>query len=149
MKLLNPARSQCPYDVGDVLITASAAQPSTRWPGTSWRQIKDVFPLAAGDSYAAGSTGGSTSHDHLYGIQLHPYFGVIIGNDVELVRVKDYRTGQYVNTTYGGELPVSGNSGISGSTAMFTSGIQNGEGHVSSESNMPPYQAFYMWQRTA
>ena len=37
--------------------------PSTLFGGT-WERIKDKFLLTAGDNYAAGSTGGSTSHTH-------------------------------------------------------------------------------------
>lgn len=32
------------------------------WPGTEWEQIKDVFLLQAGNTYAAGSTGGEATH---------------------------------------------------------------------------------------
>ena len=58
----NPDIVRCPYDVGDVLITASDTQPSTRWPGTSWYQIQGCFLLAASEKYAVGSTGGEEYH---------------------------------------------------------------------------------------
>lgn len=57
----------CPYAVGDIYITTNSVAPSTIWPGTQWSQIKDVFLIAAGDTYAAGSTGGSSSHSHTTG----------------------------------------------------------------------------------
>lgn len=49
------------HPVGDYFWTSNAENPGDRYGGT-WGQIKDVFLLAAGDSYAAGSTGGEATH---------------------------------------------------------------------------------------
>lgn len=58
----NSSAAACPYDVGDILTTASAKDPAARWPGTEWTQIKDRFLLGAGDKHAISSTGGSETH---------------------------------------------------------------------------------------
>lgn len=49
----------CPYNVGDIYITASAANPSTVWLGTAWQKQENRFLLGAGSSYGLGSTGGN------------------------------------------------------------------------------------------
>jgi microcystin-dependent protein len=50
------------YPVGAIYMSVSATNPGTLFTGTSWLQIKDTFLLAAGDSYAGGSTGGEARH---------------------------------------------------------------------------------------
>ena len=36
--------------------------PNSIYSGTTWEQKKDVFILASGDTYKAGSTGGEAEH---------------------------------------------------------------------------------------
>ena len=137
----NPDRIECPYAVGDVLITANAAQPSNRWPGTRWTQIKDVFPLAAGDSHEAGSTGGEETvaltaenngpHTHVenftYSLGVRPVASEAVGNG----------NGKYFSAE---------NQGSAG-PSKYVSTAESGGGEP--HNNMPPYKAFFMWQRTA
>ena len=49
------------YPVGCIYQSAKATSPAELFGGT-WEQIKDRFILAAGDTYAAGSTGGEATH---------------------------------------------------------------------------------------
>ena len=49
----------CPYWVGDVLVTMSETSPQQRWPWTRWVQITDCFLRAADNTHPAGSTGGA------------------------------------------------------------------------------------------
>lgn len=61
------------YPVGSIYMSVNSVNPGTLFGGT-WQQIKDRFLLSAGDSYAAGGTGGAAtvslsvgnlpSHDH-------------------------------------------------------------------------------------
>ena len=67
---LRDYKSQCPYKVGDLLVTTRAADPSKEWPGTEWEQIKDKF-LRAADNLATGGADSLTltldnmpSHTH-------------------------------------------------------------------------------------
>ncbi len=53
------------YPVGSIYISVSSNNPSTHLGGT-WEQIKDRFMLAAGTTYAAGSTGGSATVSHTH-----------------------------------------------------------------------------------
>lgn len=49
------------YPVGSIYTSTVDIDPNTKFGGT-WERIKDRFLLAAGDSYAAGSTGGEATH---------------------------------------------------------------------------------------
>ena len=52
-------QDDCPYWVGDVLVTMSEISPQQRWPWTSWVQITDCMLRAADGTHPAGSTGGA------------------------------------------------------------------------------------------
>ncbi|MFR3225751.1 MAG: hypothetical protein ACLTWO_01835 [Blautia massiliensis (ex Durand et al. 2017)] len=136
----NPDAARCPYAVGDVLTTSSPTPPAERWPGTVWEQIKDVFPLAAGDRHEVGSVGGEEAHA-LTGPEgarhVHTWVGWASTYDPN---------GQYSGlggsranawgTVSGGEVAYEGGSGL------------NFAGEGKPHNNMPPFRAYYMWERT-
>lgn len=62
MIAVNPDRTRCPYEVGDILQTINSTDPARRWPGTQWKQITDRFIRGADAQHPAGSTGGSWTH---------------------------------------------------------------------------------------
>ncbi len=49
------------HPVGSLYWTSSSEDPAVTFPGTTWKQIKDTFVLAAGDTYKAEATGGKAS----------------------------------------------------------------------------------------
>ena len=49
------------YPVGSIYMSVNSTNPSALFGGT-WVQLKDKFLLGAGDSYAAGATGGEAAH---------------------------------------------------------------------------------------
>ena len=53
------------FPVGTIYLTVGNIDPATMFGGT-WSQIQDKFLLCAGSTYAAGSTGGSTTMDHTH-----------------------------------------------------------------------------------
>ena len=116
--------------MGAIYISAVATDPNTLFGGT-WTRIKDRFLLAAGDTFAAGKTGGEASHtltvdeipDHTHSYQ---YTGqsTVIGTDT--IRLYD-RNGQ--PNQYTGQQ--SSNCG--------------GKAH----NNMPPSLTVYVWRRTS
>ena len=119
------------YPVGSIYMSTASTDPSTFMGGT-WERIKDVFLLAAGDTYTAGNTGGEATHTL---------------TTAEMP--KHSHTGQYANTDghYGGsstEVRVWGGSGTDGTTR-----ITNEVGSGSAHNNMPPYLVVYVWKRTA
>ena len=122
----------CPYRVGDYLQTESPTHPATSWPGTSWAQIKDVFPLAAGDTYSAGSTGGEAEHT-LTQAELPKIVGKFERPPI-----------QYSEESSSNEL-FYGNSELGPTITQKVDNPSGGNPH----NNMPPYRAFYMWRRTA
>ena len=68
--------NECPYWVGDVIVTMSEISPQQRWPWTNWEQITDCMLRAADNTHPAGSTGGAweivqtveqmPNHNHAY-----------------------------------------------------------------------------------
>ena len=52
--------TSCPFPIG--FGGFFQTDPNSIYSGTKWEQKKDVFILAAGDTYPAGSTGGEAQH---------------------------------------------------------------------------------------
>lgn len=53
------------YPVGSIYISTNSTEPATLFGGT-WARIQDTFLLMAGDTYTAGSTGGSATMAHTH-----------------------------------------------------------------------------------
>lgn len=125
---------QSVYPVGAIYISTAATNPSTLFGFGAWEQIKDVFLLAAGDTYASGSTGGEASH-------------VLTENEMPAHRHKiayPNASGEYGDAAIG--YPTnSGTTKTWGAEMCKTESVGGGEAH----NNMPPYLAVYMWRRTA
>jgi len=109
-------------------LSVNDTDPGTFIGGT-WEQIKDRFLLAAGNTYAAGSTGGEAQHTLTVDeMPAHSHLTGISYSD----------TGSYV-------------SGVQSAVVHFeydgrpTSNTGGNQPH----NNMPPYIVVYMWQRTA
>lgn len=130
------------YPVGSIYMSSVATSPAELFGGT-WTQISDKFLMAAGDTYAAGTEGGRES------VTLSAAIGA--GNDdiksLAYVRVgaTDY---QKANLTSIYRLGVSSSStslkNWNHSTPVTeTTGTERGVNII------PPYQAVYVWQRTA
>jgi hypothetical protein len=126
------------YPVGSIYTTTSDnVSPAFTFGGT-WEQIKDVFLLAAGDTYTAGSTGGSAdavvvSHNHRL-----EKFGSVLALFVPASESE---------TSAGFEAAPTG-EGLWASETKAATGI-NHTGVDGSGKNMPPYLAVYMWKRIA
>ena len=122
------------WPVGAIYQSTANKNPGTFLGGT-WSQIEGVFLLAAGNQYAAGSTGGAATHQHL----------MPIGFD-------NTRMYGYYNPT--GDTPGYGSIVQSANTKYW--GIDSAAaesaqriGYTKAESSLPPYKAVYMWERTA
>ena len=127
---------QSVYPVGSIYISTTSTSPAELFGGT-WEQIKDRFLLAAGDSYAAGSTGGEKEH------KLTPKElpgGVVINR-----HPTKHITVQGVKRT---AVSVDTNEWVFASNQDFDAA----EGVKLSDdphNNMPPYLAVYTWKRIA
>jgi hypothetical protein len=119
------------HPVGSVYQSTDSTSPADLFGGT-WEQVKDVFLLAAGDSHAAGSTGGEETHtltkaelpDHNHTFK---YTGQSVTTGVNAVRLYQAASNQY-NAYSGGQSSDCGDQ---------------------AHNNMPPYLAVYTWRRTA
>lgn len=104
--------------------------------GGTWKQIKDVFLLASGDTYEAGSAGGEAKHtltiDEMPKHRLEAY-GVGVKADVISISSDDYvvMRSQLRSNVYG--------------EIEYTSMIGNDLPH----NNLPPYLSVYCWERIA
>lgn len=147
-KCLVPFSVDLVYPVGSIYISEKETSPASLFGGT-WERIKDVFLLAAGDTYAAGSTGGEAEHTltvaelpHLYadlytrrysyGDSASGTLAFFSGNMVSQSRSPD----TYDALAYGG-------TSIQGDKYDIDFG--NDDPH----NNMPPYLSVYCWKRVA
>lgn len=142
------------YPVGSPYISFNSTDPSTLFGGT-WEQIKDRFLLAAGDTYAAGSSGGSADavvveHDHTQAAHSHGT-GDSSHKNFPASSAKIYNDNAALMSGSGQAYPYSkGESTWANRTA--TSSVTpkiNSAGEDGTGKNMPPYLAVYMWTRTA
>ena len=122
------------YPVGSIYMSVNATNPAALFGGT-WEQIKDRFLLAAGDTYAAGATGGEATHTLTTDeMPSHTHSPLIFGNNDAL----GINNGGY------GTVRLNCESGASSSN-ISTAATGGSQPH----NNMPPYLAVYMWKRTA
>lgn len=120
------------YPVDSIYISINNVNPSTLFGGT-WERIKDTFLLAAGDTYAGGSTGGEATHAlttsempaHNHSIY-YPNSGGPGDSNI------CYPADSNIKNTWYAEMCKTSNTG-------------DGVAH----NNMPPYLAVYIWKRTA
>jgi hypothetical protein len=113
--------------------------------GGTWEQIKDCFILAAGDTYAAGSTGGEAKHS-LTKLENGPHSHevVALGNDKWY-----YKTSNPVGIKFQTQYHTLINDISIVSTADESAGYlaTNSSGTGQPHNNMPPYTATYIWHR--
>lgn len=129
------------YPVGSIYMSVNETDPGTLIGGT-WERIKDRFLLSAGDTYAAGNTGGSAkatlpSHTHTLGSGGYQLWGAKKGAGSTEEGNKISGDGKYY-------AAVKGNS-----TENYKWIADVDEAGVSdvSQANMPPYLAVYVWKR--
>lgn len=128
------------YPVGAIFISTDNTSPSTLFGGT-WEQIKDTFLLAAGSTYAAGTTGGEATHK-LTELELakHRHEKIYYADSGQTFGLAQTGTGTNSNW-YLDYSSASDNPGDALNTG-YSGGDQP-------HNNMPPYLAVYVWKRTA
>ena len=132
------------YPVGAVYTSFDSTSPAALFGGT-WQRVKDIFLLAAGDTYAAGAIGGEATHvltlnempthDHNNVSALGHSWGALFGSSSQRNTFANFG----VNIDQ-----INGNVYDSGA---FGSYVLAGGGQA--HNNMPPYTTVYMWQRIA
>lgn len=121
------------FPIGYIYMSVIQTNPSVFFGGT-WEQLKDVFLLAAGDTYSAGSTGGEAEHT-LTIEEMPPHYH----NVWELPMVDVYGGGVVAK---GYKIPPMS---ATEAPTTITGTVGRGEAH----NNMPPYLTVYMWKRIA
>lgn len=141
------------YPVGSIYMTVNDVNPSNIFNGTGWEKIKDRFLLAAGDTYANASTGGSATHKHTTGN--HALTVNQMPRHNHSVAPSNYPLYTLPNRFAAGNRDgVGAFTYSSGHAITFTSGQTGGgaahnHGDTGTSSNMPPYLTVYMWKRVA
>lgn len=134
--------------VGKLWASDDPTSPASIVGGT-WEQIKDRFILAAGDTYAAGSTGGEATHT-LTENEL-PYIDGEWQTFVVNRHSIDGVSGHAYGSTASKGILVNGvssyESEVYNATAEYGYGFKFGQN--APHNNMPPYLTAYIWRRIA
>lgn len=165
------------YPVGSLYTSFNSTNP-TNIVGGTWVQIENCFLMAAGSSYAIGTSGGSATHTHTSAAHTHTTAGhVLTVNEMpshshyESFPVEGYtgwsrETGSGYNVCFSYNVNGYGNNktlniatvgsyatqtGTSGGGASHSHGNTGSTtpGATGASSSLPPYKTIYMWQRTA
>lgn len=130
----------CPFPIGFGGFFQS--DPNSIYAGTTWEQKKDVFILAAGDTYAAGRTGGEA--EHTLSVEEMPAHGHNFYDFTKGYARDEYKSGieNYISPLISSTLP----PGTAGPGKDYYSGNTGGS---KPHNNMPPYFAMPFWVRTA
>lgn len=145
------------HPVGSVYTSTVATNPETLFGGT-WERIKDTFLWCAGDSDAAGTTGGEKTHI-LTQAELPTIQGQITGGSGTssngygifreasgVFRETDMAGNENKGTTYAPDHQDK-TPWVNGINAY--QGIKLSIGSDEPHNNMPPYLVVYAWKRTA
>ena len=132
--------NSCPFPVG--FGGFFQTDPNSIYSGTTWEQKKDVFILASGETYPAGSTGGEAEHkltieetpEHRHVSSSYQY-----GYPSNYTNSNGYVTWVNAGVPNNNE-PATGQDG-----PVRTSKVGGGQPH----NNMPPYFSMPFWIRTA
>lgn len=140
------------HPVGSIYQTISPENPAVTFGGGTWERIENRFIMGASDTYPAGSTGGSTAHEHEYKLEFMWRLGALVGYPTSAIATYNYKTqswndnnkkvndGQYTLSNDGFSSTYGEKSG--GETYSIT-------GNTASSSSIPPYYSVYIWRRVA
>lgn len=133
------------YPIGAIYLSAIEVSPSILFGGT-WEQIKDVFLLAAGDTYTAGSTGGEAEHTLTYK-ELPKTNGAIVMHNASYGTNIAGVSGCFTSSTTNQGTYRNGGSALEADTVSIGKINYSNGGEDQPHNNMPPYLAVYMWKR--
>lgn len=130
--------SSCPFPVG--FGGFFQTDPSSIYAGTTWEQKKDVFILAAGETYPAGSTGGEA--EHVLTIDEMPFHSHNFDDFFSGFPKIEYRESieQYAVPMIDRTNP---------SSTSWQDYYTNNAGGSQPHNNMPPFYSMPFWVRTA
>lgn len=142
--------TNCPFPVG--FGGFFQTDPNSIYAGTTWEPKKDVFILAAGDTYKAGSTGGEAQHQltvdemprhtHLIKLGSKNQSGGFLPNGSPYPSC-------VMNNWDSGTGAVNGAICDRGYQEVSITTINMDTGNSAPHNNLPPYFAMPFWVRTA
>lgn len=146
------------YPIGSLYLSTAGTDPGTTLGGT-WQRIEDRFLLAAGQTYAAGATGGQAALT-LTEQQLPPHIHHVEGFTSVDSTTHDHGVPNVIQGGSGDEAYAESWSGGTGRRELTTSAICINHDHtVDLDSQpcgggeavgiLPPYLAVYVWQRVS
>lgn len=130
------------YRVGDIYITTNSTSPASIFGGT-WEQIRDRFLLAAGSTYAAGTSGGEAAHT-LTANEIPSHYHDMAQQNTSAPN-KLGLWDSYIQSNYQVLDQVYDSSQNIKAYFYGTRSTGGGAAH----NNLPPYLAVYMWRRVA
>lgn len=120
------APSPTRFEIGDLFFSSNSTSPAIRFGGT-WEQIKDRFILAAGDTYAAGTTGGEATHTLT----------------VDELATHSHAYLRRMSPTSFGNWAIAFSNGTGSEDFSYTETTGENQPH----NNMPPYHVAYVWRK--
>lgn len=140
------------HPVGSIYQTISPENPAVTFGGGTWERIENRFIMGASDTYPAGSTGGSTAHEHEYKLEFMWRLGALVGYPTSAIATYNYKTQSWNNNNKkvnDGQYTLS-NDGFSSTYGEKPGGeTYSVTGNTASSSSIPPYYSVYIWRRVA
>lgn len=140
------------HPVGSIYQTISPENPAVTFGGGTWERIENRFIMGASDTYPAGSTGGSTAHEHEYKLEFMWRLGALVGYPSSAIGTYNYKTQSWNDNNKkvnDGQYTLS-NDGFSSTYGEKPGGeIYSVTGNTASSSSIPPYYSVYIWRRVA
>lgn len=140
------------HPVGSIYQTISPENPAVTFGGGTWERIENRFIMGASDTYQAGSTGGSTAHEHEYKLEFMWRLGALVGYPTSAIATYNYKTQSWNDNNKkvnDGQYTLS-NDGFSSTYGEKPGGeTYSVTGNTASSSSIPPYYSVYIWRRVA
>lgn len=140
------------HPVGSIYQTISPENPAVTFGGGTWERIENRFIMGASDTYPAGSTGGSTAHEHEYKLKFMWRLGALVGYPTSAIATYNYKTQSWNDNNKkvnDGQHTLS-NDGFSSTYGEKPGGeTYSVTGNTTSSSSIPPYYSVYIWRRVA
>lgn len=140
------------HPVGSIYQTISPENPAVTFGGGTWERIEGRFIMGASDTYPAGSTGGSATHEHEYKLSFMWRLGALVGYPSSTISTYNYKTQSWSNDNRkvnDGQYTLA-NDGFSSTYGEKPNGeTYSVAGNTASSSSIPPYYCVYIWRRVA
>lgn len=140
------------HPVGSIYQTISPENPAVTFGGGTWERIENRFIMCASDTYPAGSTGGSTAHEHEYKLEFMWRLGALVGYPTSAIATYNYKTQSWNdnNKKVNDRQYTLANDGFSSTYGEKPDGeTYSVTGNTASSSSIPPYYSVYIWRRVA